>query len=573
MKVLGAAGAHAAGAAAEGAIYSGVGSTLTEYALGDPSLNAEKILANFGYGALLGGGAGAALKAAEVGVPASVKAASEGVVKLRNFLIGTGEKDAGLAGQMFPSSSVTEALSNRMINVSPEAQRTLLKDTTKQLSEVNHNVTTSFKNLAKDLMPKEAEILEGDALARFKAHQADVAKFGEFISEGKKPTQFQRDFMTQVGKRWEFDPAKIESTLKGQNTLSGEKKIQRLNEYFDFVKQLPDSFAQTYENVPNSRFESSKLREMIDNSGRSLEESTQRYFKAIHGEKAGLGLSDLATGYIAAHNPLFGAAIKGYRILTKPIEEMNKLAEMERMIGKTSVAIGKGAKALFTPSVKATQLASPAIFSVDKHKQTAKDMAHYKAEPLALMEKLSKGTEPFAMVAPDTASAMSMAMMRTADFLSSKIPPGMHDPNPFSSPYEPSMSEISSFERFHSVAEDPLIAFDQVRDGTIVPETIETLSAIYPKLYDEMKQSVLEQAMKTVEDGPIPFQLKQSLSTFLGSPLDNHMNAQSIQMNQAMYMPLPAAMDGGPQPKSSKSGMEKLGVADRFDTDQRSEES
>lgn len=48
------------GSAVEGSVY-GLGQSVSEYGLGDPDLNGQKIMANMGYGALLGGGLGAAI--------------------------------------------------------------------------------------------------------------------------------------------------------------------------------------------------------------------------------------------------------------------------------------------------------------------------------------------------------------------------------------------------------------------------------------------------------------------------------------------------------------------------------
>lgn len=68
-KVLSQAGALAAGSAAEFAVY-GLGQSITEHALGDPDLNAEKVLSNMGTSALFGGALGAAFGAVKGGFQA-----------------------------------------------------------------------------------------------------------------------------------------------------------------------------------------------------------------------------------------------------------------------------------------------------------------------------------------------------------------------------------------------------------------------------------------------------------------------------------------------------------------------
>jgi hypothetical protein len=60
--ILSSGAAHFAGSAVEGAAF-GMGQSVSEEALGDPELNAQKLMSNIGYSALLGGGLGAALGA------------------------------------------------------------------------------------------------------------------------------------------------------------------------------------------------------------------------------------------------------------------------------------------------------------------------------------------------------------------------------------------------------------------------------------------------------------------------------------------------------------------------------
>lgn len=101
-KVLNAAGnvgATAAGSALEGAAY-GLGETVTEASLGDPDLNAEKVLANIGYGGLLGGALGGAIKAGEIAVPAALEKAQSTIQSTYRKLVGK----VGEAGQFEPGA-------------------------------------------------------------------------------------------------------------------------------------------------------------------------------------------------------------------------------------------------------------------------------------------------------------------------------------------------------------------------------------------------------------------------------------------------------------------------------------
>ncbi len=110
-RVLGAAGeigAKAAGSAVEGAAY-GAGQSVTEAALGDPDLNAEKVMANIGYGGLFGGALGGALKAGEMALPAALEKAQSTIQSTYRKLLGktteAGEFEVGPLGKAFAKGS------------------------------------------------------------------------------------------------------------------------------------------------------------------------------------------------------------------------------------------------------------------------------------------------------------------------------------------------------------------------------------------------------------------------------------------------------------------------------------
>lgn len=71
-------GAKGLGSAVEGAFY-GLGQTVTESALGDPDVTAERLMDNVGYGALLGGALGSTVEAGKMAIPKSLGAAKEAV--------------------------------------------------------------------------------------------------------------------------------------------------------------------------------------------------------------------------------------------------------------------------------------------------------------------------------------------------------------------------------------------------------------------------------------------------------------------------------------------------------------
>lgn len=673
-------GSHALGSAVEGAIYNGVGNSVSEQALGDTDLNGEKVMSNFGYGALFGGVLGGAIKGASIAVPEALTAAKNGFTNLKNTLIGTGENDAGLLGRALPDK-ISDALANRSINLDLDQKMKLVTDTTSDLNQIHNNIETTLKKLnteirpqetnalidtadeqkvrfarqdvvnsmnqAVDLMRKEPELYSqtaarkleiqrdgivngmkhddtpaqifqslkevkqelqshvfskiptsqeaasinvindiskgvnkvlkdpdvfgfaGSALA---AHDEMLSNYYKYIPpNARKATDFQKAFMAKDGSgpntKWSFDPKKVEKVLKNQETITGQQKLKLLDGYYDTLKKLPEHLENTYANVPNERFDSEKLSNIIDNSRATNAESHEKYLESINNDKKGVGLGDYFAAHVAMTHPVIGTAMGAYNIVTKPIEHLNKLAEVERLVGKATNAIGRGAAAIFKPAIALADVSRNAITKLsledrkEDHKKFSEEIASLQNDPAKLIDKVASNTEAIHGVAPKTSEAIQQASIRATQFLATKspIPPKT---NPFAAEYEPSQAEMSTFDRYRNIVEKPVSALEQVRLGTVTPETIETLNAVYPKLYDHMKQTVMEQATKMLSSGKlIPFNTKQSISMFIGQPIDEALNPQSIMSNQ-MAFAQSAQENNQPAPGAQKTKPSVVGMRD-----------
>lgn len=108
-------GGKALGGAIEGMAF-GLGQSVSEAALGDPDLTAEKVMANVGYGGLLGGGLGAAFHVGGLGVKKAFEKSKEAYAKVYGSLIGKTEavpvsaEAGGIPGFEMPTGEVGEVV-------------------------------------------------------------------------------------------------------------------------------------------------------------------------------------------------------------------------------------------------------------------------------------------------------------------------------------------------------------------------------------------------------------------------------------------------------------------------------
>lgn len=165
--------------------------------------------------------------------------------------------------------------------------------------------------------------------------------------------------------------------------------------------------------------------------------------------------------------------------------------------------------------------------------------------------------------APNVSNSMKMAYARGVQFLNSKLPP---QPTDFLGKRSPiAKAEISKFNRYYRIVQNPLSALEQVKNGTIVPETTETLTNVYPRLFMDMKQKLLHQIS---EQTSVPYQTRQSISMFLGEPLDKALSPQAILANQSTIAFAPKNQGlNAPQGKMRTKGLDKMDRPGRLAAD------
>lgn len=414
-------GSKAIGSAVEGAIYGGVGNTVTEHALGDPDLNAEKILSNFGYGALIGGGIGGAMKGLQLGVPAAYGGSKAALNKLFTSTVGEAGKEPGLLSKGFAKAS--SAVSG---------------------------------------IPSQ-EILEGI-----------------------------------------------------QNRAGGVDQALKTGTGSGF-------FGKVFE--------------------------------------AGSFL----------HNPVTFPVIEGAKALLDPGRSIEKLVSIEKIVNKATNAIEKGAKGIFeisAPAIDATKgLVSEELTAsklAEAHAEFAQNLNQQMQDPDHFINTVTRETAPLYGTAPNITDGINLSIARASTFLQSKLPQDMQS-GILNEKTPPSDAEISHFQRYQNIVQHPLGIFDQVKNGTITPEAVETLQTVYPKLYGSIKEAITENMMGLKNPTEIPYQTKLSLSMLMGEALDQSLNPSSIMSNQQLTSAI-QQIQQVPHIKQSKSKAKKITLSERSQT-------
>lgn len=132
---------------------------------------------------------------------------------------------------------------------------------------------------------------------------------------------------------------------------------------------------------------------------------------------------------------------------------------------------------------------------------------------------------------PDHATNAAATTATAVNYLNSLKPK-----QPITSPLDPlppiHKSAMNSYNRALDISQQPLLPLKFVKDGTLLPQDVQTLKTIYPDFYKAMIPKITNQIINhTAKGSVIPYRQRVSLNTFLEgtSPLDTTMTPMGMQ--------------------------------------------
>lgn len=201
--------------------------------------------------------------------------------------------------------------------------------------------------------------------------------------------------------------------------------------------------------------------------------------------------------------------------------------------------------------------------SPEAHRRRVKEIEELATNPAAIAERVANNIGPLGDVAPGTAAAISAAASRAVQYLQS-VAPKPPEKAPLGAQWEPSKDEIQKFSRHLEAVEKPLSILKAAAAGTLTPQQIDAVKAVYPQLYQDIQQRVVNR----LSDEPkgIPKKARLMLNMLTGIDVDGTFSPASIQRNQATFSApsrkSPENALGGTMPKNAK-GADKLTVSSR----------
>jgi hypothetical protein len=165
------------------------------------------------------------------------------------------------------------------------------------------------------------------------------------------------------------------------------------------------------------------------------------------------------------------------------------------------------------------------------------------ADPQGTQERVREKLKALYAADPQMAQAQMKMAMNTVQFLASKLPklPAvalLKQP-------KPTQQQIDKFSRYVAAATDPQRIITEINSGRIVPETVETVKALYPNIFMGVKLDLLDRAHE-IKDR-LTAAKRVQLSILFEAPFDPTMDPNVIGV-------LSAAHQGKPQEKPGPKG-------------------
>jgi hypothetical protein len=374
---------------------------------------------------------------------------------------------------------------------------------------------------------------------------------------------------------------KMQSFLNQAGTFKDVAKKNILKGFLDNGEKYAEGLANAYDAVgQESPFTPSPM--VV--TRRSLEETTpgMKVMNAIIdkglGEGAAKGLG-AGVGGIAGHTIAgpYGAGIGAYfgekvfgpmfqkmlPAIAKPLFESVANARGFRMAGrvvqsalKGDQLISQGAKNVFKAGAEVLPVSAiPSIAQIGK---LSTQLVAAQNNPQQFSQNVTNN--PLGTYMPAHAQSMAQTIGNATNYLNA-LRPDTSKKAPLDSSRVPSSVQQGSYNNALRIAQQPATVLQKVKDGTITPDDIKHITALYPAAWTKM-QSELSSAMAShiAKGRHVPYTTRVGLSMALGQPMDSTFTPQAIQSAQPQggQPQAPAAQAPKSGKKSSTKDLHKI---------------
>ncbi len=535
------AGTSAARMGTEGAVF-GLGEGISDAALAKDPMSAEAIVGELGSHVLLGTGLGSV---AGGGLSLAGSALGYAAGKATKVLARATERlQAELKAGTEVLSTTDDALRAEVMAMERPALEAAVKSETatlqaqrlaegkvlaKDLEAFYHENRNNLFKLRQQLPDKALKKDAIQATEAFKKVLGDLESLAEEPVTALKPL---RRLEQQLGSMQKYLPeGSMQPSLDGVNALknrvadlSGNVSSERLTAMSERLEHLVQGPAKT---------------PILDGVTKSIGATVG----GTLGAATGIPYAGMAGAWLG----------KEFSDVLKPMMK-RVLGSFVEHAGGIDDAAGKFLSRLGTPTPTGQALerlaTASSIAGGSAYARATKAVTDAATDMQATEAKLDQQLAGLAHAAPQTALQVKQGLLAKIAFLAGKVPKTTL--GAFGSALEPSDAERSTFARYVAAADDPLRIVKELRAQMVMPETVETAQALYPRHLERLKAAITEQLADTSVRAKVPYGTRLAIAEIVGSQVDPTLDPAFVAQMQAPRVPPFSAPNTDPDPTSAQ---------------------
>jgi hypothetical protein len=170
------------------------------------------------------------------------------------------------------------------------------------------------------------------------------------------------------------------------------------------------------------------------------------------------------------------------------------------------------------------------------YKARAKELRDALANESEMRDRITLSTAPVTALNPSTGAQLQDAIWARMMFLASKMPSVQRNEilmNLGQGKEVPSPTEVSRWARYIRAAEDPMSLLDDLGEGVVAVEAVETVKTLYPALFEEMQMAIVENMTELRQN--LSYSGRLQLSVMFDVPVEASMAPDVMQMLQSIF--------------------------------------
>jgi hypothetical protein len=346
----------------------------------------------------------------------------------------------------------------------------------------------------------------------------------------------------------EADPASLDTFLRGAGLARNDRRMEIFHEVLDARADLSRSIAQHMDvpenlaaEVAGSSAAIERVRRTVDEAIGSARIANQwREASAAVGTSRGIGGAISGALYAGAPGALVGAV--GPHQSVRVLSTVQRLARqtdegigasIRRFLGRASGAARVvGARAARAGvAAERTGIAAGAAGARAAYARWSKEIDDHQQDRTRIAARMAESTRAITHDAPRVQQSMQTAGVRALEHLAMTRPLGQTLPGQLvSSRSEPALADVRRWAARIRVVEDPLSVLADLERGSLTPEAVETLRTVYPAIYAQIGQRVMEVLAESGTSAS--YQERLRLGTLLGIPTDPSLSPEILAILQ-----------------------------------------